>query len=59
MRGYIGWVLRYRWLVIVLTVVISAVVISQARNLRIIIDPNTLLPQSQEWGIKVQSRVSF
>lgn len=49
MRGYIGWVLRYRWLIIVLTVVITAVAVSQARNLRVIIDPNTMLPQSHPY----------
>ena len=49
MRGYIGWVLRYRWLVIALTVVITGLAISQARNLRVIIDPNTMLPQSHPY----------
>jgi hypothetical protein len=49
MRGYIEWVLRYRWLVIVLTVVITVAAISQARNLRVIIDPNTMLPQSHPY----------
>ena len=49
MRGYIGWILRYRCLVIALTVVITALAVSQARNLRIIIDPNTMLPQSHPY----------
>jgi len=49
MRGYIGWVLRYRWVVIALTVVITALAVSQARNLRIVIDPNTMLPQSHPY----------
>lgn len=49
MRNYIGWVLRYRWLVIALTVVITGLAISQARNLRVIIDPNTMLPQSHPY----------
>ncbi|HEY5995320.1 MAG TPA: MMPL family transporter [Gallionellaceae bacterium] len=49
MRTYIGWILRYRWLVIALTVVITALAISQARNLRIVIDPNTMLPQSHPY----------
>ena len=49
MRGYIGWVLRYRWLVIALTVIITALAVSQARNLRIVIDPNTMLPQSHPY----------
>jgi uncharacterized protein len=49
MRGYVGWVLRYRWLVIALTIVITAVAVSQARNLRVIIDPNTMLPQSHPY----------
>jgi predicted RND superfamily exporter protein len=49
MRGYTGWILRYRWAVIALTLVITALAISQARNLRIIIDPNTMLPQSHPY----------
>jgi len=49
MRGYLGWVLRFRWLVIALTVVITGLAISQARNLRIIIDPNTMLPQTHPY----------
>ncbi len=49
MRGYIGWILQYRWLVIGLTVVITALAISQARNLRIVIDPNTMLPQTHPY----------
>ena len=49
MRSYLEMVLRYRWLVIALTVVITGLAISQARNLRIIIDPNTMLPQSHPY----------
>lgn len=49
MRGYMNWILRYRWVVIVLTLAITALAISQARNLRIIIDPNTMLPQSHPY----------
>jgi predicted RND superfamily exporter protein len=49
MRRYMGWILRYRWVVIALTIVITALAISQARNLRIIIDPNTMLPQSHPY----------
>lgn len=49
MRSYIGWILRYRWAVIALSVVITALAISQARNLRIVIDPNTMLPQSHPY----------
>ncbi|MBZ5634392.1 MAG: MMPL family transporter, partial [Acidobacteriia bacterium] len=49
MRGYIERVLRYRWAVIALTVLITALAVSQARNLRIVIDPNTMLPQSHPY----------
>ncbi len=49
MRSYIGYVLRYRWLVIALTIVVTALAITQARNLRIVIDPNTMLPQSHPY----------
>ena len=49
MRGYLEWVLRYRWLIMGLTVVITGLAISQARNLRVIIDPNTMLPQSHPY----------
>lgn len=45
MRNYIGWILHYRWLVIALTVMVTVLAISQARNLRVIIDPNAMLPQ--------------
>jgi predicted RND superfamily exporter protein len=49
MRGYIDLILRYRWLVIALTVLITGLAVSQARNLRIVIDPNTMLPQSHPY----------
>ncbi len=49
MRSYIGWILRYRWAIIALAIVITALAISQARNLRIVIDPNTMLPQSHPY----------
>lgn len=49
MRNYLGWVLRYRWLIIVLTAMVTVLAVSQARNLRVIIDPNTILPQSHPY----------
>ncbi|MFZ2300318.1 MAG: MMPL family transporter [Gallionella sp.] len=49
MRSYLRWVLRYRWLIIVLTAMVTVLAISQARNLRVIIDPNTILPQSHPY----------
>lgn len=49
MRVYLGWILRYRWLIIVLTAMVTVLAISQARNLRVIIDPNTILPQSHPY----------
>jgi predicted RND superfamily exporter protein len=45
MRRYVEGVIRYRLLVIGLTVPISAALASQISQLRVIIDPNTMLPQ--------------
>jgi hypothetical protein len=51
MRNYIGWILRFRWLVIALTVAITGMAIYQAKNLRVIIDPNTMLPQAHPYVV--------
>jgi len=45
MRRYVEGVIRYRLLVIGLTVLISAALASQISQLRVIIDPNIMLPQ--------------
>ena len=49
MQRYIEWILRYRYLVITLTLVITIAAVIQAKNLNIIIDPNTMLPQSHPY----------
>ena len=49
MQRYIEWVIRYRFVVIILTLIITVAAVIQAKNLRIIIDPNTMLPQSHPY----------
>ncbi len=49
MQKYIEWILRHRIPVIAAVLIITAIAVSQARHLRIIIDPNTMLPQSHPY----------
>jgi len=49
MKRYIEWIIRYRYAVIVLTLLATVLAVTQARNLKIIIDPNTMLPQSHPY----------
>jgi predicted RND superfamily exporter protein/outer membrane lipoprotein-sorting protein len=49
MQLYIEWILRYRFVVITLTLIITIAAVIQAKNLSIIIDPNTMLPQSHPY----------
>ncbi len=49
MQRYIEWILRYRFVVISLTLLITIAAVIQAKNLSIIIDPNTMLPQSHPY----------
>jgi predicted RND superfamily exporter protein len=49
MKRYIEWVVRYRYVVIALTLLATVLAVSQARNLKIIIDPNTMMPQSHPY----------
>ena len=49
MKRYIEWVIRHRYVVIALTLLVTAFAVSQAKNLKIIIDPNTMLPQSHPY----------
>ncbi|MCE9549574.1 MAG: outer membrane lipoprotein-sorting protein [Betaproteobacteria bacterium] len=49
MQRYIEWIIRYRFVVITLTLVITIAAVIQAKNLNIIIDPNTMLPQSHPY----------
>jgi len=56
MKKYLSLIISLRWIVIVLTLLITALAIHQARNLRIIIDPNTMLPQSHPY-VETANRV--
>jgi predicted RND superfamily exporter protein len=49
MQHYIEWILRYRFVVIALTLLVTIAAVIQAKNLNIIIDPNTMLPQSHPY----------
>ncbi|MBL0038702.1 MAG: hypothetical protein IPP36_09035 [Nitrosomonadales bacterium] len=49
MQRYIEWILRYRFVVIALTLIVTIAAVIQAKNLNIIIDPNTMLPQSHPY----------
>lgn len=48
-RRYLEWVLRHRIAVIAIILMITAVAVTQARHLRIVIDPNAMLPQSHPY----------
>lgn len=57
MKKYIEWVIRRRFWVMGLVFLVTALAIHQAQNLRIIIDPNTMLPQSHPYistGVEVE-----
>ncbi|MEQ1814239.1 MAG: MMPL family transporter [Candidatus Nitrotoga sp.] len=56
MKKYLEQVIRYRWLVIAMTLLLTGLAIHQARNLRIIIDPNTMLPHNHPY-IDTSNRV--
>ncbi|RFC33423.1 MAG: hypothetical protein DID92_2727744886 [Candidatus Nitrotoga sp. SPKER] len=49
MQRYIEWIIRYRFVVITLTLLITIAAVIQAKKLNIIIDPNTMLPQSHPY----------
>ena len=51
MQHYIEWIIRHRFVVITLTLIITMAAVIQAKNLNIIIDPNTMLPQSHPYVI--------
>lgn len=46
MKNYIEWVLKYRTAVIAFTLLITVLAVLQARSIKIIIDPSTMMPQS-------------
>ena len=49
MRRYVEWMIRYRLLVMVLTLIVSGALAFQIKNLKIVIDPNTNLPQDHPY----------
>lgn len=49
MQRYLEWIIRYRFVVIALTLIVTIAAVIQAKNLKIIIDPNTMLPQSHPY----------
>lgn len=51
MHRYIKWLLRYRLPVLALTLALTAVLIPQAKQLMIVIDPATMLPQSHPYVV--------
>ncbi len=51
MRSYVEFILKFRWIVIWLILLITAFLVMQAKNLKIIIDPDAVLPQSHPYVI--------
>src|SRR3990167_8353968 len=49
MRRYVESIIRCRLLVIGLTLLVTGALGSQVKHLRVIIDPNTMLPQSHPY----------
>ncbi len=51
MRSYVEFILKFRWAAITLILLITAFLVMQAKNLKIIIDPDAVLPQSHPYVI--------
>ena len=51
MQRYVEFILKIRWLVIVVVLLITAFLLMQAKHLKIIIDPDSVLPQSHPYVI--------
>ena len=49
MKRYFEWVIRHRLAVVIATLLVTVLAGYQAKNLRIVIDPNTMLPQSHPY----------
>jgi len=49
MKRYVELIIRFRWLVIAASLLITAAAAWQAQHLRIVIDPKTMLPQSHPY----------
>jgi predicted RND superfamily exporter protein/outer membrane lipoprotein-sorting protein len=46
MRRYSEWIIRQRWLVMGLTLLVTGILAFQIKNLQVVIDPNTILPHA-------------
>ncbi|WP_129643178.1 outer membrane lipoprotein-sorting protein [Peristeroidobacter agariperforans] len=51
MRAYLEWIVRCRWLVLALTVLVAGLLASRIGQLRIEIDPARFLPQSHPYVV--------
>ncbi len=51
MRRYVEWILRHRWLVVISATLVTVGLATQVKNLKIIIDPNKILPQSHPYVV--------
>lgn len=49
MRAYISWIIRYRKFVLFLTFLVTFGLLSQLRSLKIILDPDSTLPQTHPY----------
>ena len=51
MRSYVEHILKFRWAVISIILLITVFLVLQAKNLKIIIDPDAVLPQSHPYVV--------
>jgi uncharacterized protein len=51
MQRYVEWIIHHRVFVIVTTVLITVALVTQMRNLAVIMDTNTMLPQSHPYVV--------
>jgi hypothetical protein len=51
MRAYLEWIVRFRWLVLAVTVLVAGLLASRIGQLRIEIDPSRFLPQSHPYVV--------
>ena len=51
MERLLSMIVRYNWLTVLLTIIVTCLLLSQVRHLQVIIDPNTFLPQKHPYVI--------
>ncbi len=51
LKSYIEKIIRWRYLVMLLTILMTVFMVSQMRHLKVIIDPNQMLPQAHPYVI--------